>query len=230
MKFEVDDNKMLRFAEFLRNLRNEKKYTLEQIKKATGIGISDINQLENGMRKKINPFHLVALSNIYKINVLKFYEMLGYINKEKIDSYVEKEAIEKNVAEIFDEKSNMFEKIPLFSSVAAGAGKIVDEIPETYIQVPLSGKNFRAAYISGDSMEPTLVNGGIVVFDPHVEKLKNGDIGVFYLNGEYFVKRFYKGSQGVFLQSDNHIYMPMLVKEHDDFKIWGKCTGTINEL
>lgn len=230
MKHEINDEKLIEFGNFLKKLRFENGYTLEYLQNKTGINIADLNRIENASRKKINPFHLIALSNIYNINVLTFYEMIGYIDKEKINSFVEKEEIEKNISELFDEKSNLYAKIPLYSSVAAGAGKVVDEMPKSFIQVPMSGKDYRAAYVGGDSMEPTLSDGGIIIFDPDIEKLKNGEIGVFYLNGEYFVKRFYKGNGEIFLQSDNHIYMPILIKEHDDFKIWGKCTGTINEL
>ena len=193
MKHEIDDDKLIEFGNYLKKLRFENGLVYEDIKKLTGIAITILHQIENGGIKKINPFHLIALSNIYKINVLKFYEMIGYIDKEDLDDYHEKEAIEKNIAEIFDDIRNDYAEIPLFSSVAAGAGSIIDEIPESYIKLPLKYKNLRAAFIHGDSMEPTLNDGGIVIFDPTKnENLKDGDIGIFFLNGDYFVKRFYR--------------------------------------
>lgn len=230
MKHEIDDDKLIEFGNYLKKLRFENGLVYEDIKKLTGIGITILHQIENGGIKKINPFHLIELSNIYKINVLKFYEMIGYVDKEVIDDYHEKEAIEKNIAEIFDNIRNDYAEIPLFSSVAAGAGSIVDEIPESYIKLPLKYKNLRAAFIHGDSMEPTLNDGGIVIFDPTKnENLKDGDIGIFFLNGDYFVKRFYRTKSEVVLQSDNHVYLPIVVKpQEDDFKIWGKFVGAIN--
>ena len=230
MKHEIDDDKLIEFGNYLKKLRFENGLVYEDIKKLTGIAITILHQIENGGIKKINPFHLIALSNIYKINVLKFYEMIGYVDKEVIDDYHEKEAIEKNIAEIFDNIRNDYAEIPLFSSVAAGAGSIVDEIPESYIKLPLKYKNLRAAFIHGDSMEPTLNDGGIVIFDPTKnENLKDGDIGIFFLNGDYFVKRFYRTKSEVVLQSDNHVYLPIVVKpQEDDFKIWGKFVGAIN--
>ena len=230
MKHEAHDEKLLELGNYLKKLRFENGLVYEDIKKLTGIGITILHQIENGGIKKINPFHLIALSNIYKINVLKFYEMIGYIDKEDLDDYHEKEAIEKNIAEIFDDIRNDYAEIPLFSSVAAGAGSIIDEIPESYIKLPLKYKNLRAAFIHGDSMEPTLNDGGIVIFDPTKnENLKDGDIGIFFLNGDYFVKRFYRTKSEVVLQSDNHVYLPIVVKpQEDDFKIWGKFVGAIN--
>ena len=230
MKHEIDDDKLIEFGNYLKKLRFENGLVYEDIKKLTGIAITILHQIENGGIKKINPFHLIALSNIYKINVLKFYEMIGYIDKEDLDDYHEKEAIEKNIAEIFDDIRNDYAEIPLFSSVAAGAGSIIDEIPESYIKLPLKYRNLRAAFIHGDSMEPTLNDGGIVIFDPtKSENLKDGDIGIFFLNGDYFVKRFYRTKSEVVLQSDNHVYLPIVVKpQQDEFKIWGKFIGAIN--
>lgn len=230
MKYEIDDDKLIEFGNYLKKLRFENGLVYEDIKKLTGIAITILHQIENGGIKKINPLHLIALSNIYKINVLKFYEMVGYVDKEVLDDYHKKEAIEKNIAEIFDDIRNDYAEIPLFSSVAAGSGSIVDEIPESYIKLPLKYKNLRAAFIHGDSMEPTLNDGGIVIFDPTKnENLKDGDIGIFFLNGDYFVKRFYRTKSEVVLQSDNHVYLPIVVKpQQDEFKIWGKFIGAIN--
>ena len=230
MKYEIDDDKLIEFGNYLKKLRFENGLVYEDIKKLTGIAITILHQIENGGIKKINPLHLIALSNIYKINVLKFYEMVGYVDKEVLDDYHKKEAIEKNIAEIFDDIRNDYAEIPLFSSVAAGSGSIVDEIPESYIKLPLKYKNLRAACIHGDSMEPTLNDGGIVIFDPTKnENLKDGDIGIFFLNGDYFVKRFYRTKSEVVLQSDNHVYLPIVVKpQQDEFKIWGKFIGAIN--
>lgn len=230
MKHEIDDDKLIEFGNYLKKLRFENGLVYEDIKKLTGIAITILHQIENGGIKKINPLHLIALANIYKINVLKFYEMVGYVDKEVLDDYHEKEAIEKNIAEIFDDIRNDYAEIPLFSSVAAGAGSIIDEIPESYIKLPLKYRNLRAAFIHGDSMEPTLNDGGIVIFDPTKnENLKDGDIGIFFLNGDYFVKRFYRTKSEVVLQSDNHVYLPIVVKpQQDEFKIWGKFIGAIN--
>jgi len=230
MKHEIDDDKLIEFGNYLKKLRFENGLVYEDIKKLTGIAITILHQIENGGIKKINPLHLIALANIYKINVLKFYEMVGYVDKEVLDDYHKKEAIEKNIADIFDDIRNDYAEIPLFSSVAAGAGSIIDEIPESYIKLPLKYRNLRAAFIHGDSMEPTLNDGGIVIFDPTKnENLKDGDIGIFFLNGDYFVKRFYRTKSEVVLQSDNHVYLPIVVKpQEDEFKIWGKFIGAIN--
>lgn len=189
MKNEIDDDKLIEFGNYLKKLRFENGYTLEFLQSKTNINIADLNRIENAGRKKINPFHLIALSKIYKINVLKFYEMIGYIDNEDLNDYHKKEAIEKNIAEIFDDIRNDYAEIPLFSSVAAGAGSIIDEIPESYIKLPLKYRNLRAAFIHGDSMEPTLNDGGIVIFDPtKSENLKDGDIGIFFSEWGLFCK------------------------------------------
>ena len=100
MKFEINDEKLVKFGNFIKKLRFENNYTLEQLKRYTGINIADLNRLENDGRKKINSFHLLALSNIYKINVLDLYYMIGYLEKEKIYNFLKNEMIEEKISEI----------------------------------------------------------------------------------------------------------------------------------
>ena len=53
MKFEINDEKLVKFGNFIKKLRFESNYTLEQLKRYTGINIADLNRLENDGRKKI---------------------------------------------------------------------------------------------------------------------------------------------------------------------------------
>ncbi|WP_158612475.1 S24 family peptidase [Leptotrichia sp. OH3620_COT-345] len=228
MRFEVNDDKLLEFSNFLKKLRAENNYTFEYIRKHTGINIADLNRLENGSKKKINPFHLIELSKIYKINVLKFYEILGYIDHDKIDSYVEKNVIEEKVADFLIEKENRNQKIPLFSSISSSIEKMKNSIPESFIQFPLKNeKALKAAYLLDNTMEPTLNKGSIIIFNSDITELSNSEIGIFHYNKEYSVKRFYKVKDETILQSDNYDYPPIIIKEYDNFKILGKFVGVI---
>ena len=51
MKFEINDEKLVKFGNFIKKLRFESNYTLEQLKRYTGINIADLNRLENDGRK-----------------------------------------------------------------------------------------------------------------------------------------------------------------------------------
>lgn len=74
--------------------------------------------------------------------------------------------------------------------------------------------------IAGDSMEPTLSNKD-VVYVQHTNQLEIGDIGVFYLDGQNFIKE-YGGDE---LISHNPEYAPIQISEFSTFVIQGKVLG-----
>ena len=228
MEFNVDFEKMAELGLTLRKLREKNNFTLDIVSQRTKIGLSELSRLETGQTAKINPLKLLRLANIYKINVLDLYKMIGYVSEKDVDNYQHSEILKRELTSEIETLKTEYKQIPVFSSVAAGAGSIPDELPKTFIQLPLKDSNLKAAYINGDSMEPTLKDNGIVIFDPAATQLKNGDIGIFCLNGECFVKRYYLNDGIVILNSDNHFYPPIIVKEHDDFCICGKYIGCIN--
>ena len=55
--------------------------------------------------------------------------------------------------------------------------------------------------------------------------LENGEIGIFYLNGEAYIKKLQDDKNGVFLVSLNKKYPPIPVGENDRFDILGKVVG-----
>lgn len=77
--------------------------------------------------------------------------------------------------------------------------------------------------ISGDSMEPEFKDGQIAWVKQ--DFVKNGEIGIFSLNGEAYIKKLQDNKNGVFLISLNEKYSPILVGENDRFDILGKVVG-----
>ena len=75
--------------------------------------------------------------------------------------------------------------------------------------------------ITGNSMEPRYKDKQIVWVHQQ-STLSNGEIGIFYLNGEAFCKKFQDEGNGPVLISLNEEYSPKIVKETDEFMIFGK--------
>ena len=48
--------------------------------------------------------------------------------------------------------------------------------------------------IDGDSMEPYIMDGSIVYVNR--EPLENGDVGIFYVDGDMLCKQYYKDDTG----------------------------------
>jgi len=106
--------------------------------------------------------------------------------------------------------------------VSAGPGNYLDDSDYELIEVdnlvPESADY--AVRVRGDSMTPRFVDKQIIFIHEQAD-LGEGDIGIFYLNNEVFLKKLGKGS----LVSLNSEYEPIPVGEHDEFKVFGKVIG-----
>lgn len=78
-----------------------------------------------------------------------------------------------------------------------------------------------AIKVSGDSMEPKIENGSIVLIK-QTEVLEDGDIGAFFYDGEVYCKTLRKNKTGVVLESINTKYKPINIDEKAVLKIYGK--------
>ena len=120
-----------------------------------------------------------------------------------------------------------FLAIPRYDArLSAGAGsfnsqesEILDYIPFTkdFLRRKL-GRNsvdgLVCCDVRGESMEPTLTDGDLLVVDL---RLTEQPAGIYAINfdGESFVKRVEKTGEGYSLVSDNRAYPPIVIKGHD---------------
>ena len=77
-----------------------------------------------------------------------------------------------------------------------------------------------AVRVSGDSMTPRFVDGQIA-FVKEQRSLDVGDIGVFGLDGDAYIKRLGHGE----LISLNKLYKPIQIQDFQSFHIFGKVVG-----
>jgi DNA polymerase V len=81
--------------------------------------------------------------------------------------------------------------------------------------------------VEGDSMEPRIHSGELLVVDRMVET-KDGDIVVARLGQEFTVKRLHTEEDGrLWLVSENPTYEPIRVTEGMDFEVWGRVMYSI---
>ena len=113
--------------------------------------------------------------------------------------------------------------------VSAGHGNFLDSDYYTMIEVPsedAKGADF-AVTVSGDSMEPVFHDHDMVYVHQQ-ETLDDGEIGIFSLNDNAYIKKLKNDGDGTFLISLNQKYDPIPVcLDRDDFRIFGKvCSAT----
>lgn len=114
-----------------------------------------------------------------------------------------------------------------FQPSAAGTGTFLDSDDYDEVDVPLTSINAHASFgvrVSGDSMEPEFENKDIV-YVRQQRDLENGEIGIFILNGDAYIKKLSNNGKSISLLSLNPTYPPIEVKETDEIRVVGKVIG-----
>lgn len=111
--------------------------------------------------------------------------------------------------------------------VSAGNGEYLDS--ESYDEIEVGNEVPENAdfgvTISGDSMEPQFVNGQTVWVHAQ-DSVEPGEIGIFFHNGEGFIKKLGNDGEHTLLISLNHRkYGPRVIRENDEFLVFGKVVG-----
>jgi phage repressor protein C with HTH and peptisase S24 domain len=152
------------------------------------------------------------------------YSRLNSLGKSRVQEYVS--ILSDNP--MFSEQDSMVmeasrEYIRLYDApVAAGTGSFLDSdaYEEFEIDETVPRNTDYAVRVSGDSMEPRFVDGQII-FIKEQQVLNFGDVGIFSINGDAYVKKL---GNDEFI-SLNPIYKPIKIKEHDYIHIFGKVLG-----
>src|SRR3712207_4699011 len=219
---KLNDSEINKLSSLMKQQRQEKGYTLEQTrlkleKNGLSVARSDIQRIEDGDRKIPNPILINALCKLYNIDTVKVFQKIGYLDK-------------KENLELSSEMNNM-KKIKIYSSIAAGFGNFSNEVKETEneIYLPLKIekdiKDLCAIRVKDNGLIPEIKNGSLIIVKKNTEILNN-EIGVFFLNGDWFIKRKKVTERDdLMLLSENRECVPILVRESDDYKELGKVIG-----
>lgn len=129
------------------------------------------------------------------------------------------------------ESEGTIKRIPIISRVSAGKGEYgVDDILD-WLEIPLSlcKRVDYATFIKGDSMEPKILDGDLILVKK-VDFLDNGNIGVFRLNDDVFCKKYYCNpiTKELSLKSINKLYEPLEPTAEDEFYILGRVVCKID--
>ena len=170
-------------------------------------GVCDIQDTFRGMKPEYRG--LMKLNALGRSRVEEYIAMLSG-NSLFAESERDDYDVPRRVIKLYD--------IP----VAAGTGSFLDsdyyedfEVDET---VP-RGTDF-AVKVSGDSMTPRFIDGQIV-FIKEQQALDVGEIGIFALDDNSYIKKLGRGE----LISLNSRYAPIRIREFSSFHTFGKVLG-----
>jgi len=130
-----------------------------------------------------------------------------------------------------EERYKGLTRIPRVGKVPAGELSQAFELPPEYIYEAMqcSDKAF-AVRVHGDSMEPVLQDGDIVIIEP-AREVKNGDIALVRTGSEVTIKKVVIDGGLVILQPFNHRYAPIVLTEKNrDTVIIGPVVRLIRDM
>ena len=155
-------------------------------------------------------------------NIIKKYRALDDYGRETIDIALDRETTrveQLQNAKICRSPSTLRIYTYMHKIAAAGNGYYFDDIPTDTIEAPYKeGADFIIG-VSGDSMEPTYNDGDLV----YVEKsqiINIGDIGIFMLNNECYIKE--AGENGLISHNSKYTIIPGNKNIHCIGKVLGK--------
>lgn len=125
-------------------------------------------------------------------------------------------------------------RIPVLGKIACGDPILAEENYEDYrtvLEEGLPSGNLVYLEAKGDSMQPTIPNGAMVMIREQPE-VEYGEIAAVLINGneEVTLKRIKKQGDVIFLMPDNPAHEPILVDENNPIKIIGKAVKFEQDL
>ncbi len=196
---------------------NPKLDTLQAICRALGCRLADLDT---------SPRNSAEISD-FEMEHLKKYRVLDVYGKRAVDAVLDAEH-DRMTHVVEREQKGWVTYINCYDlAVSAGTG---EPLGDTYytnkLEIPTERVPDKAHYcvrVNGDSMEPAYKDGDIVFVERLDGSVREGEIGVFVLNGEGYLKRL--GHRE--LISLNADYKPIPICEFDDLRCQGRVLGKV---
>jgi repressor LexA len=127
-----------------------------------------------------------------------------------------------------EDREDAFINIPILGTVAAGRPILSEENQEGSVCLSLSllkkGKQYFAVKVRGDSMEGAGIMDGDTAIIEKRNVVSNGEIAVAVIDEAATLKRFFKESNRIRLESENPKYPPIYSR---DVRILGQLSHII---
>ena len=238
------------FAARLRKAREDQGLTQQNVADMLGVSKSTYSGYETGKREP-DVFKIKALSEALSISAdvligssviplsqtfsqeetehIKKYRVLDTHGRKVVDHVLDDEYDRMTHIESREEKGRIT-YISLYDLAAsAGTGEpLGTTYYTTKIEIPTEQVPEDAhccLRVNGDSMEPAYKDGDIVFVQRQDESVREGEIGIFSLNGEGYMKRLGRKD----LESLNPKYPPIPIREFDDLRCFGRVLGKVSK-
>ncbi|HHW5248646.1 TPA: XRE family transcriptional regulator [Staphylococcus aureus] len=160
-------------------------------------------------------------------SITAIYDQLTPYRQKNVLTYAKHQLDIQNertndVIDLDDYKGDIIQETPINGYASAGTGEQLFDEPRFKVNVKgYIPPHDLALQVNGDSMEPMFENGEII-FVEKTHDIKNGQIGVFIINGEAFVKKVRVEDDRLTLISLNKKYKDLHFYENEGVKLVGK--------
>lgn len=198
----------------IKNIREAEGLKRSQLSDLTGISSDTIAQYETGRIKTIG---LEKLDKI--INHDRFHKYALWLVSEKTEPEVGQISPQDTPSNVNTHTQEKHIKLPFYEiSASAGVGLLaeVEERPKTISfepywlrnEIGVCPNNVFLMLVDGDSMQPTLKNGSMIMVNKDIDNLSDG-IYVMRYDNNLLVKRLQMLPGGIIrVKSDNSMYDP----------------------
>lgn len=216
---------MATFDERLRELRNQKELSQQDLGDMIDQTKQAISQYERGVRKPdINT--LSALSDIFNVSMDyltgKADVTVRFVNSDDL------KVLNRQVIPNFSNIHPIgIQRYPVLGSVACGKPVYMAEERELYVDSTVAVHADFVLIAKGDSMVGARINDGDIVFIRKQETVENGEIAVVAIDDEATLKRFYKYTDLIVLRAENPEYKDIELRpeDHKEVHVLGKAVA-----
>lgn len=183
----------MNFGEQIKKLRIDKQWGQDFVAKKLNISVPALSRYENGIREPKSIEVVKDFAKLFDVSVDYLFDM-DYEKKTKL--------------------------IPLLGTVKAGYNRIADENLLGYVEIDyINVDEYFALKVTGDSMEPILYEGDIVIVHQQ-PTIDNGQVAVVLVDDEATIKKVNTYNSFIELTAFNSYYPPKRLNK--GFKIIGK--------
>ncbi|MBU7198134.1 LexA family transcriptional regulator [Staphylococcus aureus] len=232
------------FKDRLKQIMSERKISQSELSRRTGIGRNSISDYLNGKyeAKQDKVFELAKALNVNEAWLMGFdisknrkiennditsiYSKLTPPRQSNVLKYATNQLEEQNndSDNLVDFNSYIQEKseVDIYGCASAGIGERLynEPISKEFVRGYVPAHDI-ALKVNGDSMEPLFKNGQIIFIEKS-HTIKDGQIGVFIINGDAYVKKVYVEDNRLTLVSLNKKYKDLYFYDNENVRLVGK--------
>ncbi|REI31490.1 LexA family transcriptional regulator [Staphylococcus felis] len=171
----------------------------------------------------IKPENIMDLNDtIISESITTLIKLTPPRQKRVLDFAVEQLDEQNNKVLHINSHNVISEEVAVYGYASAGTGETVIDGVEftTQYNGHIPNHDF-ALQVNGDSMEPLFEDKEIIFVDK-TKQINSGQIGIFVIDGEAYLKKVFINEDGIRLVSLNSKYPDLFFDKNNDIKVAGK--------